>query len=178
MAKEDQKSPVIPVRDEEGNFLFRREWLNNYVVIDGPTNKVLLTVTSSPNLYDPQDGTSKRYIVNTKAVLRSSLPELKERFGDAAYVKADLLNDLFLSGTIWVNEGQNPELPMKGEKIMANIDYVWSPTENREVLRITNIAVAPPQEGSKLDTSLLFADSSEGVFAGIDESAFEAEAKK
>jgi hypothetical protein len=179
MQNSKSSTASIPVRDEEGNFLFRKEWLNNYVVIDGPMSKVALPVTSTPNLYDPQDGTSKRYIVNTKAILRKDLPELKKRFGNAQYIKADALNDLFLSGTIWVNEGQaKPELPMKGEKILCNIDYVYSPQQGQDVLRITNIAVAPAQEGTKLDPSALWADDPTGAFAEVTEEAFESEAKK
>ncbi len=169
---------VVKVRDDEGNFLFRKEWLNNYVIIDGPMSKVLLTVTSTPNLFDPQDGSSKRYIVNTKAILRADLPELKKKFGKAQYIKADELNSLFLSGTIWVNEGQTPAIPMKGEEILCNIGMVHSPALGRDVLRITNIGVAAPITATKMDVSALWADDPEGAFADANVEAFEAATKK
>jgi hypothetical protein len=170
---ETSKSVSVQVRDDEGNFLFRKEWLNNYVVIDGPMSKVLLTVTSTPNLYDPKDGSSKRFIVNTKAILRSDLPELKKKFGKAAYIKADELNSLFLSGTIWVNEGQTPAVPMKGEQILCNIGIVHSPALDKDVLRITNIGVAAPIEAPKMDVSALWADDPDGDFAKANVEAFE-----
>lgn len=163
----------VKVRDDEGNFLFRKEWLNNYAVIDGPMSKVLLTVTSIPNLFDPNDGSSTRFIVNVKAILREDLPELKKRFGNADFIKADELNKLFLSGTIWVNEGQTPDVPMKGEEVLCNIGMVWSPMENKDVLRITNIGVSAPQKATKMDVSALWADDPEGAFADATEKAFE-----
>ena len=163
----------VQVRDDEGNFLFRKEWLRNYVVIDGPMSKVALTVTSQPNLYDPNDGTSPRYIVNTKAVLREDLAELKDKFGKGDHVRAADVNHLFLSGTIWVNDGQSPDVPMKGEKILCNIDHVYSPALDEDVLRITNIAVAPAEEAEKLDIDAFFADDPNGVFADVTEEAFE-----
>lgn len=176
--KEEQSASRVQVRDSEGNFLFRKEWLKNYVVIDGPTSKIALPVTSNPNLYDPQDGTSPRYIVNTKAILRENLSELKQIFGKAEYVKAEAVNHLFLSGTIWVNDGVQPELPMKGEKILCNVAYVYSPVQGQDVLRITNISVAPAVQGETLDIDMLFADDPNGVFAEATAEAFEAAAEE
>jgi hypothetical protein len=163
----------IPVRDAENNFLFRKVWLANYMIIDGPMSKVALTVTSTPNLHKPDDGTSDRFIVNLKAVLRSDLPIIKEKFGSADFIKADELNKVFMSGTIWVNEGQTPVVPMKGEVVHCNIGLVHSPALNKEVLRITGIAVQPAVEAQKLDVDALFADTPTSEFADASEEAFE-----
>ena len=175
--QKNQTEVIIPVRDADGNFLFRKVWLNNYAVIEGPMSKVALTVTSTPNLFDPDDGSSPRFIVNLKAILRSDLPELKEKFGKEDYIRADELNKLFLSGTIWKNEGQEPVTPMKGEEVLCNIGFVYSPAEQKEVLRITGISVQPAVEAQKLDVSAIFADDSEGEFANATADDFEKAAK-
>jgi len=174
----ENSSNRVQVRDAEGNFLFRKEWIAQYAVIDGPMNKVALTVTSTPQLYQPDDGSSPRYIVNVKAILRKDLAKLKERFGGADYIRADELNDLFLSGTVWVNEGQTPEVPMKGEQVLCNIGHVYSPALDAEVLRITGLTVTPPQEAEKVDMLALFADDPDDVFAEATAETFEAAAKK
>lgn len=175
--KNENVTAQIPVRDTDGNFLFRKIWLNKYAVIEGPMSKVALTVTSTPNLFDPDDGSSPRYIVNLKAILRSSLPELKEKFGKEEYIRAEELNKLFLSGTIWVNEGQKAVVPMKGEEVLCNIGYVYSSAEKEEVLRITGISVQPAVEAQKLDVSAMFADDPEGEFANATADDFEKAAK-
>lgn len=149
---------TVQTRDAEGNFLFRKEWLANYAIIDGP-GKYEVTTTSNPNLYDPaeygEEG-NPRYIVNVKAVLREDLAKVAELLHGKEFVKADDLNDVFMNGNIWVNDGVVPELPMKRENITVTIDYVTN-REGEEVLRITGIQVQPVKKAPKIDLDALFA---------------------
>lgn len=174
---EKQEVKRVEVRDKEGNFLFRKEWLSGYTVIDGPMNKVALQVSSTPNKYDPDDGSSSRYIVNLKAILRSDIPELKTKFGQAQFIKADELNNMFLNATIWINEGQTPNIPMKGEMVLCNIGYVYSPQQGKDVLRVTGIHVSEPQEAEKLDLDVLFPEDEKGAFEKATIEDFEKAAK-
>jgi hypothetical protein len=172
------QSGRLQVRDEHGNFLFHRQWLANYAIIDGP-GKYSLPVTSKPQLFipDPSEGTNPRYIVNVKAILKEDIPAIKEMLAGREYIEADELRPYFLTGTIWVNdEGPAPELPMKGELVDCAFDYVPN-RDGEEVLRITSMNVLPAQKAPKVDLDAMFADDEQFSF-DVPESADEAEEAK
>jgi hypothetical protein len=153
------QSGRLQVRDENGNFLFHREWLNNYTIITGP-GKWTLQVTSKPQPYfpDPAEGTNPRYIVNVKAILKDDLPAIKEVFAGREVIPAEELREFFLTGTIWMNDdGVEPETPMKGEEVECAIGFVPN-RDGEEVLRITAMNVKAAQRGQKVNVDALFAD--------------------
>ena len=146
----------VRVRDEEGNYLFRTEWLANYSIIDGPGKWEDVQVTSSPQLYNPADYGEEgnpRYIVNVKAVLTENLPILAELLGEQEYVIAEEVKGLFLNATIWVDEetGTVPALPQKRELVNISTGFVPSANGGEDVLRITDIFVKPGKKASKVN---------------------------
>ena len=158
----------VQVRDADGNFLFRTEWLAQYVIIDGPGSYDNIVVTSTPQLYNPVDygeeGNS-RYIVNLKAVLKENLPKLAKMLANAEYVRADELKGLFLNATIWVDQetGAIPTLPHKRQKVSVNVDYVPSQDGDEEVLRITDIFIQPGKTAPKVDMTAFLALAESGA---------------
>jgi hypothetical protein len=150
------------VRDEEGNFLFRKEWLENYIVIPGPGTYEAV-VTSTPFLYIPADYGEEgnpRHIVNVKAVLESNLPALQELLKGKEFVKADDLRGLFLNASVWgADPGQDaPTIPHKRQRVDINVNPVVDKMTGEEVLRITDIFVAKPLQAKKVDMKALFAE--------------------
>lgn len=157
----------LQVRDEHGNFLFHREWLTNYTIIDGP-GKYTLQVTSKPQLYIPdpsEDATNPRYIVNVKGLLKEDLPAIRELVKNRPVVPASEMREFFLTGTVWVNDdGEEPEIPMKGESIECAIDYVPN-RDGEEVLRVTAINVPRAKKGKKVDLEALLASDDDEEFS-------------
>lgn len=140
--------------------VFKREWLKNVVIIKHPMTKVELEVTSNVTeknrINATEPGKSDKYIASLKAVALDKYDRLLELFKDRAEVPIEETNGIFLTGTIWLNDGDKaPSLPMKGEKILANVDFV----ENREgdqVLRVTNIMLQAPVQAEKFDYASVF----------------------
>lgn len=146
-------------RDAEGNILFRRDWLKDYVVINEAGTYEVVT-TNAPTFYDPaeygEEG-NPRFIVNVKAVLQDNLPKLVELLQGKELIPISETNGLFMNGNIWINEdGEEPELPGKRETIKINVNFVEDRAGN-DVLRITDINVLPTKKAEKLDLAALFA---------------------
>ena len=151
--------PAVETRTADGELLFKRAWLNDYVVIDEPGTYEVIT-TSMPNLYDPaeygEEG-NPRYIVNVKAVSEANLPKLVEVLAGKELVKISETNGLFMNGNIWINEdGEAPALPGRRELIKVNVNYVTNRV-GEQVLGITDITVLPTKKGKKLNLDALFA---------------------
>ena len=141
-----------PVRNAEGEFLFRAEWLGQYQIIDGPESKIELEVVREPNFHVPEDG-NPRYIVNLKAIRRTDLGKVVELLRGKEYVRAEEIKPFLLTGTIW--DGENVTLPMKGEFVNCNIDWVYSPAQDKDILGVKTIGVKKAVRGTKFDMSLL-----------------------
>lgn len=146
-------------RDAEGNLLFKRDWLADYIVVDEPGTYEAVT-TSTPNLYDPaeygEEG-NPRYIVNVKAVTEENLPKVVETLDGQEFVRIDQTNGLFMNGNIWINEdGEEPMLPGKRELVKINVNYITN-RAGEEVLGITDITVLPTKKGKKINMNALFA---------------------
>ena len=149
----------IKVRDEEGNFLFQKDWLKQYSIIDGP-GTYAVQVTSEPQLYNPaeygEEG-NPRYIVNVKAILESDLKEMASILKGKEYVRADAISSLLMNGNIWVNEGASPVIPHRGQMVEITVGHVEN-REGEEVLRITGVFPQAPKTAKKVNLDALFAD--------------------
>lgn len=140
--------------------MFKREWLKDVKIISGPMSKVELEVTSDVTdkalIRATEPGKSDKYIVNLKAVAKDNYDKLVALFKDVTELPIEQTNGLFLTGSIWHNEGDaKPYLPMKREKILANIDYV----ENRKgenVLRVVNVGTQPAVQAAAFDYAAAF----------------------
>lgn len=151
----------LTVRDEEGNFLFHTAWLADYIIVNEPGTYEAV-VTSEPQLYDPakfgEEG-NPRYIINVKAVLQSSLPKIKQILKGKEKVKADMVNEVFMNGTIWMNEDgtTSQPVPHKRQRVEVAVDFVEN-RDGEQVLRITDVFGAPVKKATKIDLDALFAD--------------------
>lgn len=145
---------------------FKREWLKDYKVIERPMQKVELEVTSNVsekhriNSTDPTK--SDKYIVNLKAIPVDQYDKLVELLKDNSEVPIEKTNGMFLTGTIWVNGEEKPYLPMKGEALLCNIDYVEN-REKEQVLRVTNVQAQPAQTAPAFDFAGAFEEEATGT---------------
>lgn len=134
--------------------MFKKEWLKNLVVIDKPMSKVEIEVTSNVTerhrINATEPGKSDKYIVNLKAVPKDKYDELVALFKDRDEVPIEETNGLFLTGAIWVGENEKPYLPMKGEKLLCNIEFVEDRAGD-QVLRVTNTQPQPAATAAKFD---------------------------
>lgn len=149
-----------PVRDAEGNFLIKKEWLGQYAIIDGPGTYKDVVVVSEPQLYDPaeygEEG-NPRFIVNLRCILASDLPKVRELFKGKDFVKADALKGIFMNGNVWVNEGSTPNVPHRKQHVEIIVDYVED-REGNQVLRVTDIFPAAAKSAKKINLDAMFAD--------------------
>lgn len=135
---------------------FKKQQLANYSLIKAP-GKFALQVASNvtdKNLYTDENSRS-RHIVNLKAIAIDKLSQVQALFQSSEEVEIDQTNGLFLTASIWAEEGKTQELPMKGETVDVTIDNVVS-REGEEVLRVTNIRVRPSTAPAKLSLASLF----------------------
>ena len=151
--------PAVERRAADGELLFRKDWLKDYIVIDEPGTYEVVT-TSAPNFYDPEmygEEGNPRYIVNVKAVTPANLSKLAEVLTGQEFVKISQTNGLFMNGNVWINEdGEAPVLPGKRELIKVNVNFVTN-RAGEEVLGITDITVLPTKKGKKINMNALFA---------------------
>lgn len=133
---------------------FKRKWLKDVAVIREPMSKVELEVTSNVTerhrINATEPGKSDKYIVNLKAVPADKYDDLVALLKDREEVPIEETNGMFLTGSIFVNDGEKPYLPMKGEKLLCNIGYVEDRGEN-QVLRVTNTHPQPARTAPKFD---------------------------
>lgn len=137
---------------------FRRTALTNFVVIDKPGKYLLPTYSNvtDRNLVANEDGSAPRYIATFKAIAVDKVAQVKETFAAAEEVEIELTNGLFMTGNIWVKDGERPTLPMKGEMAECVVDYVTS-REGEQVLRITNVRPAEAKTAEKINILSFFA---------------------
>lgn len=149
---------------------FKRERLGDYALIETP-GKYELVATSDVterNLVTDEDGKNPRYIASFKAIAVDNFPQLKEVFKDAEEVLIEQTNGLFLTANIWKTPGRQAQLPMKGEKVECNIDFVKAREGEGQVLRITNIKLRPALVANKLDISSFFKDGGAAIDNKVD----------
>lgn len=119
---------------------FRRILLDGYRAIVEP-GKYLLPVQNNVDvrhLYVDPEGRAK-YIINFKAMAPDQVERAVSIFGNDDEVSLELTNGLFLTGSVLKREMEERyTLPLKGERIEVNIDYVLT-RENQTVLRITSV---------------------------------------
>lgn len=154
------KNGASLVRDEQGNPIFRTEWLKNgYKIIDSPGEYKNLQVVGEPQYYDPADygmEGNPRFICNLKGILKSNLPQLA-KVATGEHIRYEDLKGLFLNGSIWVNQetGVAPALPHNKSFVDVRVDFVRNQDDTEDVLRITDIYVKEPVEAETLDLSVL-----------------------
>lgn len=138
---------------------FKRAALAMFSVITKPGKYELEAYSNvtEKNLVTDADGSRPRYIASFKAIAADKLTQVKETFKDAEEVDIDQTSGLFLTANIWVGSTQ-PALPMKGEKVECNIDFVTS-RDGSPVLRITNIKLKPAEKAVSLDLESFFAEA-------------------
>lgn len=139
---------------------FKREWLKDYRVIDRPMNKVELEVTSNVTeknrINATEPGKSDKYIASLKAFAPDQAERIRELFLHREEVPIEETNGLFLTASIW-DKGPDTYLPMKGEKVLVNIDYVPN-REGVQVLRPTNLQAKAAEKAKAFDFSEFFGD--------------------
>ena len=152
----------IQVRDEEGSYLFRKEWLQDYGIVKEP-GKYVAQVTSDPFLYDPaeygEDG-NPRYIVNLKLVRVEDVPKVIEALTGKEFVKASEVQANFMTGNIWPNDlGEfTQSIPMKKELVEVNIDEVTSKSTGEVKLGVVgNVRVKEARKADKFNMQAAFA---------------------
>ncbi len=148
---------------ETTGIIFKRSQLANFSPIDEP-GKYKLTVlnnVSEKNLFTDENG-RQRYIVSLKAIATDKLPAIQEVFGASEEVAIESTNGLFLTGSIWKNEGETPALPMKGEEVEVTVGEVAS-QDGEAVLRVTNMRVLAAKTAKKLDVAAFFAPVATGT---------------
>lgn len=130
---------------------------NEYLFIDSPKSKVSLAVAQnvSEKHKVTDDQGREKYIVNFKAIADDQIGEVLDKFANSDEIPVEELNGLTLTGSIWVNDGQAPQLPMRGEKVDCIIDYVKD-RQGDQVLRVTNLALKAPEQASKVSFEQLF----------------------
>lgn len=145
--------------ENQSGIIFKTEALKNYTQVDQAKTWILEVAgnVTERNLFTDESGS--RYIVNLKAVAKDKLAQLVETFKGHEALPIETTSGLFMTASIWKNEGSTPALPMRGEKVKCTVGFVAS-RDGEEVLRVTNIAVQPAEEGKKLDLSKLFAAAS------------------
>jgi hypothetical protein len=145
--------------------MFKRENLRSFKQVSAPGNKVELEVASNVtegnriNATDPDQ--SDKYIVSLKVIFPDQLAKLKEIFGEATEVPIEMTNGCFGTASQWVKktpEGVEipTQLPMKGEKILANIDWVDNTEKTAKLLRVTNIQLKPAAQAEAFDFDKFF----------------------
>ena len=147
---------------------FKRTKLAEYSLISTPGKYELeasSNVTERNLVTDEAD--NSRYIASFKAIAKDKFTQLKETFKDIEEVDIEQTNGLFLTANIW-NNG-SVELPMKGEKVECNIDFVEA-RDGSSVLRITNIKLRPAKKADKLDLSSFFNDEGAAIDTQVETS--------
>jgi len=142
----------------ETQIKFKRSQLANYAVITLP-GKYELEVASdvSPDrLIIDEDGSNARHIVNLKAVASDKLDQLKAAFGNKTEINIEQTNGCFMTANVWKREGQNSDLPMKGETVDAIVDYVTPREGEEKVLRITSLKRKPSKVAQKISLNEFF----------------------
>lgn len=154
--------------------MFKKEWLKDIKLINRPMTKVKVKVVSNVSdknrILATEPGGSDKYIVNLHAIFPDQLPKLKALFADPKVTEVPIeeTNGLFATASIFVNDPKNtPYLPMRGEEVFGNVDWVPNAEKTGQLLRFTNIQVLPPTQVDGLSLEELFAETSgEEVLAG------------
>lgn len=146
---------------------FKKSWLTGVQAVDRVMSKVELTVASTVTernrIRATEPGKSDKYIVTLRAIPADKFPKIKELFKNTDEVPIEQMRDVFLTASIWVNNPEQlPQLPMKGEKVMASIDLVPTREDrNRYVLRVVGIALQPAAVAPTIDWDGFFDEVAE-----------------
>lgn len=139
---------------------FKTETLKGYAVITQPMSKVELTVTRPVNeankVVDQETGRA-RYIISLNAISLDKLDAVKELFRGKTEVPIEDTNSLFMTANVWVNNDVAVQLPMKGEKLFASIDWVTN-REDEMVLRVRDIALKPAAKATLINLDEFLAE--------------------
>ena len=126
--------------------VFKKSSLRNYDIISSPgTYKVVVSNSVKPN-YLLEDEDKSRYLVNFRAGTLDNLKSCLKEMGNAEIVPFAEVRDFFFTGALWENQVTDLEtLPVKGEEVIANFDYV------DDILRCTSITLIPRKKLEKFD---------------------------
>jgi hypothetical protein len=126
-------------------------------IVRGP-GKVILIAGNSNRVYDEK---LKKYkhIVNLRAVTDANVPKVLEKFAGKEEVDITDLNGLTMSHNIIENDGQTVNLPVKGEKVEAIID--WVDGREGKVLAVKNLGIAKAVEAEAFSFGETTAPSNE-----------------
>jgi hypothetical protein len=134
--------------------IFHMKLLSHYQLVTKPgTYYVSVAYTmSDSNLYFKDE--HPRYIVPLRALTGEGLQQLIIALQDAAngVVPFSEIRHLFLTGALWYNEGndfEEKDLPIGGEKVLANFEYVDRDGEKK--LLCTKIELLPREELDYVD---------------------------
>lgn len=98
-------------------------------------------------IHDENLGKDK-YIVNLKAIIgKENADKVRELFKDQESVDLGELNGLTASANIIINEGKNPDVPMKNQDVRINVEYITT-REDKRMLAVTSILVPPAAAAS------------------------------
>lgn len=121
--------------------VFKKEWLKDVIIVKRPMSKAAFRVAqnvSERNYIAPTEpGKNGKYIVTLKAVAADQIDRLKELFRNRDEVPIEETNGIFMTASIWENqEGVTPDLPIRGEEVLCNVDYVMNKEKTQRLLRV------------------------------------------
>jgi len=90
----------------------------------------------------------EKYIVNLKAIIgKENADKVRGLFKDQESVDLGELNGLTASANIIINEGKNPDVPMKNQDVRINVEYITT-KDGKRMLAVTSILVPPAASAS------------------------------
>lgn len=138
----------VTTRDT-GKLPFKIATLKEFPIINSPVDKIVLEVLHSvteKNLIVRENGRAS-YVISLKAIAEDKLPLLIEKFTDIVKNNQEALwedtNGFFMTVNAWINDGERPSLPMKGEKINCSINWVDNQDKTSKVLRVIAYSLNP-----------------------------------
>jgi len=106
------------------NPLFHIDLLKHYQVLERPGTFIVSVAydVTERNLYTKDE--YPRYIIPLRVIKSEDLYELVQLLKDETYISFYAINDKFLTGAIFLNDGIDTTLlPIKGEEVVATFDY-------------------------------------------------------
>jgi hypothetical protein len=90
----------------------------------------------------------EKYIVNLKAIIgKENADKVRELYKGSDETDLGNLNGLTASANIIINEGKNPDVPMKNQNVRINVEYIVT-KEGKKMLAVTSILVPPAASAS------------------------------
>ncbi len=156
-------------RDEEPQ-RFRRHLLEGYRAIVEPGRYELAVLTNVDNRHIIKDQHDRDiYIVNFKAMAPDQTKKIVELFGSNDSIPLKDTSGLFLTGTFLRSETSEKNLPMRGQRLEALVDWVQDKDKSSKVLRVVATKLPEIKEAGYISVAELFRLKEEDHKGELDE---------